>query len=129
MTIASTSHTKKVSLTDQAADRLKKLKQKEEGQRWGLRFADKRGFCGSGYEYIIDFASDPEPQDETFYSHGIAIYVPKESMQRLQGSIIEYYGHAHEDSRLSALEKEGFAVANPNVKGPCPCACNRGFDA
>jgi iron-sulfur cluster assembly protein len=117
-----------VSLTNQAADRLKEIKQKEEAQKWGLRFADQRGFCGSGYEYMIDFASGPQPEDEVFYSHGVAIYVPKESMQRLQGSIIEYHAHAHKDQRLSALEKIGFTVSNPNVKGPCPCACDRGFD-
>jgi iron-sulfur cluster assembly accessory protein len=104
------------------------LKYGEANQNWGLRFADKQGFCGSGYEYIIDFASAPQPQDEVFYSHGISIYVPKESMQRLQGSIIEYHGHAHEDERLSSLEKKGFTVSNPNVKGSCPCACDRGFD-
>jgi iron-sulfur cluster assembly protein len=128
MTATSVPHGNGVSLSTQAANKLKELKQKEECQQWGLRFADKQGFCGSGYEYMIDFAFAPEPQDEIFYSHGIAIYVPKESMQRLQGSIIEYHGHAHADERLGALEKEGFLVSNPNIKGPCPCGCDRGFD-
>ena len=118
-----------VSLTPQAVNKLKELKQKEADLPWGLRFADAQGFCGKGYEYIIDFASEPQAQEEVFYSHGIPIYVPKESMPRLKGSIIEYHAHPHEDQRLSALEKIGFSVSNPNVKGPCPCACNRGFDA
>jgi iron-sulfur cluster assembly protein len=118
-----------VSLTIQAANKLKELKQKEESQQWGLRFADKIGFCGSGYEYQIDFASAPQPQEVVFISYGIPIYVPKESMDRLHGSIIEYHGHSHEeDQRLSALEKEGFSVSNPNAKQPCPCGCNKGFD-
>ncbi|MGC1879159.1 MAG: iron-sulfur cluster assembly accessory protein [Rhabdochlamydiaceae bacterium] len=118
-----------ISLTTQAANKLKELKQKEDNQQWGLRFADKQGFCGSGYEYMIDFASEPLPQEEVFYSHGIPIYVPKESMQRLQGSTIQYDAHSHKDQRLSALEKIGFSVSNPNVKGDCPCGCDRGFDA
>lgn len=117
-----------VALTFQAANKLKELKQKEGSQQWGLRFADKPGFCGQGREYIIDFANAPQAEDEVFHSNGVAIYVPKNSMERLQGSVIQYDGHAHEDGRLGALEKIGFSVSNPNVKGPCPCNCNRGFD-
>lgn len=118
-----------ISLTAQAASKLKELKQNEGNPIWGLRFGDQKGFCGSGYEYVIDFASEPGPQDEVFYSHGIPIYVSKESLQRLQGSTIEFHAHAHEDHRMSPLEKKGFMVSNPNVKGPCPCACDRGYDA
>lgn len=116
-----------VSLTSEAANKLKEIK--DGTQNWGLRFADKHSLCGSGYEYLIDFASAPQSQDEVFYSQGIAIYVPKESIKRLQGSVIEFHHeHANPDQRLNALEKIGFTVSNPNIKGPCPCACDRGFD-
>lgn len=128
MSAANASSIYGVSLTIQAANKLKELKKKEDSQQWGLRFADKQGFCGSGYEYVIDFASGPRPSEVVFYSNGVPIYVPEESMQRLRGSTIEYHGHSHDDQRLSTLEKTGFRVSNPNVKGPCPCACNRGFD-
>jgi iron-sulfur cluster assembly accessory protein len=123
-----TSHLHRISLTDRAADKLKELQQQEKKQQWGLRLAYKQGFCGKGYEYVIDFAIAPHQQDEIFYSHGFEIYVPKENMEKLQGSIIEYQDNASKDERLSALEKKGFSISNPNIKGPCPCACDRGFD-
>lgn len=118
-----------VSLTEQAASKLKELKQEEKDTNWGLRFADQPGFCGKGYEYVIDFATGPTPAEEVFYSHGIPIFIPKASMPRLLGSTIEFHAQANADNRLSPLEKLGFMVSNPNVKGPCPCVCDRGFDA
>jgi iron-sulfur cluster assembly accessory protein len=129
MTTLNETHTQGVSLTAQAARKLIELKQNEDCGQWGVRFADQPGFCGKGYEYLIDFASCPEPMEAVFYSHGIPIFIPNESMPRLHGSTIDYHGHAHVDDRLSPLEKQGFIVTNPNVKGPCPCTCQRGFDA
>ena len=127
--MSQTRKSSKVSLTQQAARKLKEIRQKQEGRQWGLRFADQRGFCGEGYEYVIDFADKPQPDDAVFSSYGVSIFVPQESLPRLQGSKIEYHSEMAVDNRLSALEKLGFAVSNPNQKGPCPCACNRGFDA
>lgn len=128
MTKSQISKTRHVSLTTQAANKLKTLQKKTGNSKWGLRFADKRGLCGSGYEYILDIATAPQLQDEVFYSNGIPIYVPKESLNRLQGSVIEYHGPQSLDEEFETLEKKGFVVMNPNVKGPCPCACHKGVD-
>ncbi len=114
-----------LSLTTQAASKLKKLLQGRKCEQSGFRFADKQGFCGSGYEHIIDLVAFPEPQDEVFCSQGIPIYIPKESIQRLRGSVID---DVHVDEQLEVLGKQGFSVFNPNIKGPCPCGCNKGFE-
>lgn len=128
MTSLPLSKNQAISLSAQAAAKLKELKLEEKGNPWGLRFADRQGECGAGYEHIIQFTSFPLPQDEIFYSHEIPIYVPKESIQRLQGSRIEYHPHEHASAQPESLETQGFIILNPNIKAPCPCGCNKGFD-
>lgn len=112
-----------ISLTDRAVKKLKEL------QYSAIRFATKRGFCGEGFEYVMDFASSPQTNDAIFHSNEFAIYVPVESMERLAGSVIDFdEHHSIRDERLDALQKLGFKVENPNAKGPCPCKCQGGFD-
>ncbi len=111
-----------IQLTEKAARELKKVRSKENGSHWGLKFADEQSICGEGYNYVIDFASSQEAFEEVFYSHGIEIYVPKSSVSRLQGSIIDY----HPPMYSKTLSKEWFNVKNPNAKGLCPCSCGDG---
>lgn len=116
-----------ISLTDKAARKLKELHPSETAG--AIRFATKQGFCGEGYEYVMDFAAKPETNDAIFYSQDFAIFVPEESLKRLTGSVIDFDEHnALADDRLDPLQKLGFRVDNPNIKGPCPCKCTRGFD-
>ena len=68
---------------------LKQLAHHEQKTQWGLKFADQVSVCGEGYNYVIDLVSCPEEQDEVFLSNGIEIYVPKESLARLAGSVID----------------------------------------
>ena len=115
-----------ITLTEEAVHMLKEFAHKAQQPHWGLKFADEVSACGKGYNYIIDLASSPGEQDEIFWSQGIPIYVPKESLSRLDGSVIEY--HAHEVSvEESHLLSEYFHVKNPNSTGECPCACSVGY--
>ena len=119
-----TRHT--ITLTDEAVHRLKEFAHQAQHPQWGLKFADEVSSCGKGYNYIIDLVSSPGEQDEILWSQGIPIYVPKESLSRLEGSVIEY--HAHEAvAEPSGPIKKCFHVKNPNAKGECPCACGGGY--
>ncbi len=116
-----------VSLTTKAAAKLKEL-QKARGQlKSSIRFDVKQGFCGAGYEYMMDFASSPQPKDSIFHSEGFEIYVSDSSLSKVCGSVIDFRDSSPND-RLELLMKEGFAIQNPNAKGACPCACDGGFD-
>jgi iron-sulfur cluster assembly accessory protein len=120
-----------VTLTQHAAHQLKSLQKKASTQPWGLRFSTKPGLCGSGYEYMLDIAAAPDQQDVVFLSRGVSIYVPQENLKMLEGSVIEYREsdpNAQEGSACEVLAKKGFFILNPNVKGPCPCACHKGVD-
>ncbi len=115
-----------ITLTDEAIDMLKQFAHNADRTHWGLKFADEVSACGEGYNYIIDLVSSPGEKDEVFWSHGIAIYVPKESVERLKGSVIEYHSHEVDVEPSQKLLKKCFHVKNPNAKGPCPCACGDG---
>lgn len=119
--------TQPVSLTSKAASKLKELQQSRGKEAWGIRFAEKVGFCGQGYDYVMDFVPKPEAKDLVFRSEGFEIYVPDASLSKLGGSVIDFQD-TEPNERLELLMREGFTVQNPNAKGPCPCACNGGFD-
>ncbi len=116
-----------ISLTCKAALKLKELQKVKEKNQYGIRFGIKQGFCGQGYEYVMDFATQPESKDLVFVSEGFEIYVPDTSLSRVCGSIIDFHESSPND-RLELLMKEGFTIKNPNAKAACPCACNGGFD-
>jgi len=115
-----------VTLTEEAVDMLKEFAHQSKQSHWGLKFADEVSACGQGYNYIIDLVPSPGEQDEVIWSKGIPIYVPKESLSRLDGSVIEYHPHETPVEPSSFLKKY-FHVKNPNAKGECPCACGIGF--
>lgn len=109
-----------ITLTDAAVYMLHQLAQHTQKTHWGLKFADQVSVCGEGYNYVIDLVSSPEDQDEIFMSKGIEIYVPKQSLPRLAGSVIDAE-KMHPDSIMAW--KKSVHVQNPNIKGPCPCQC------
>lgn len=116
-----------ISLTKAAAARLKELKKQENILNGGVRFDVEKGFCGEGYDYLMDFVQGPSAEDQVFFSHGLEIYVPQGALEKLFGSEVDYDPHAA-NGNFENILKKGFLIHNPNAKGACPCACNRGFD-
>ena len=121
-------HQHGVCISPDAAKKLKEMQKNHNRQTWGLRFSDKQGLCGKGFEYCLEVEAAPKSEDLVFLSEGIAIYVPKESLARLGGSLIEFQESNSSMEDKEGLEKVGFKIINPNVKGPCPCQCSRGVD-
>ncbi len=79
-----------VSLTCKATSKLKELQKFKENAQCGIRFGIKQGFCGQGYEYVMDFAAKPESKDFVFFSEGFEIYVPDTSLSKVCGSVIDF---------------------------------------
>jgi len=107
----------KVSLTEHAAESLKKLLVQENKQGWGLKVSLTPGGC-SGFSYDLDFAEKAGENDETHQSHGVDIYVDKTYKHLLNGAIIDYSG---------GLKGTGFSVTNPNAKSSCGCGMSSAF--
>jgi iron-sulfur cluster assembly accessory protein len=126
MVTAHTSTRRNITLTEEAVQMLNKLAQGEQKVQWGLKFSDQVSACGEGYNYIIDLVASPDEQDEVFWSQGIPIFVPRESVARLEGSTIEWHAHDASAEQSKSAFKKCFHVKNPNAKGECPCSCGGG---
>lgn len=125
---AQTSTGRTITLTEEAVQVLKEFAHQAQRVHWGLKFADEVSACGEGYNYVIDLVTSPGEQDVIYWSQDIPIYVPKESVHRLEGSVIEYHAHDIILEQPKGNLKKCFHVKNPNAKGPCPCTCGDGME-
>lgn len=106
-----------ISLTKRAARKFQEIAEEEGQKGCALRFGDSAGGCG-GFEYVLDFSSAPDLDDEVFHSHGVDIHVKKGMLSRLLGSVIDF---------VDGLRGAGFKVSNPNVKSGCGCGKSQGY--
>lgn len=100
-----------MTLTDNAAKKLSKLKAAEGNEALMLRVYVTGGGC-SGFSYGFDFAEDMEEDDATFLNGDAVLVVDSLSYQYLQGSTIDY---------IEGLEGSRFVVNNPNATTTCGC--------
>jgi iron-sulfur cluster assembly protein len=101
-----------VTITDKGADKVHEFLagQQADVSMAGLRVGVRGGGC-SGFQYQLAF-DEQRADDVVFESHGLKLLVDGESLQFVQGSIIDY-----EES----LQGAGFKVNNPNVVAACGC--------
>lgn len=101
-----------ISLTDNAAKKVKEIQQAEGLEAQGLRLRVIGGGC-SGFSYDLFFDEDlNEDVDEKFSSHGIPLYVDMMSYTYLDGTEIDY---------VEGLYGAGFKFNNPTAKSTCGC--------
>lgn len=101
---------KTISLTERAADHVKRFLQKQ-GAPAGLRVAVKPTGC-SGYKYVVQTADNTNDTDRVFESHGITIVIDSNSLPMLEGTELDYVREGL---------NEGFRFNNPNVDQTCGC--------
>ena len=102
---------KVVSLTDEAAHRVREILAGAEKPYVGLRVGVKNGGC-AGQEYVLTYAEAAEPLDEVVEDKGVTIFIEPKSILFLIGSEIDY-----EVDKLSAR----FVFRNPNETDACGC--------
>ena len=100
-----------VNLTEKAADKVKKLLEKENKQTYGLRIGILSGGC-SGYMYDIGLEKSPKENDVVIEEKGVKIFMNPESIAFMKGSTVDY---------IESLQNAGFKINNPNVKTSCGC--------
>jgi len=100
-----------VTLTDIAAEKVRSfLTQQEEADTAGLRVGVRGGGC-SGFQYALAL-DEKRDGDQIFEDHGIRLIVDGESLQYVDGSVVDY---------TESLMGAGFEVKNPNVVAACGC--------
>lgn len=100
-----------MTLTDNAAKKLQKLKDMEGNHELMLRVYVTGGGC-SGFSYGFDFADQLDDDDATFDNGDATLVVDSLSYQYLHGSTIDY---------IEGLEGSRFVVDNPNATTTCGC--------
>ena len=98
-----------ITLTDAAADRVKRYLQSEGGK--GLRIGVKRTGC-SGWAYWVQLTDDINDDDIVFKQKGVQVVVSPDNLSFLDGSEIDFAS--------SGLNRT-FQFNNPNVTEQCGC--------
>ena len=99
-----------ITLTPEAAEKIRDLLGEGTGEDQALRVAVRGGGC-SGFQYALAF--DQRKEDDHVFEHsGVAVVVDKVSMQFVFGSEVDY---------VEGLQGAGFQVNNPNVVAACGC--------
>ncbi|MGH1360943.1 MAG: iron-sulfur cluster assembly protein IscA [Burkholderiaceae bacterium] len=99
-----------VTLTDAAAEHVNRYLEKR-GRGIGLRLGVRTTGC-SGLAYKLEFADQPNPEDEQFESQGIQLFIDPKSMPYIDGTELDFGREGL---------NEGFRFRNPNVKSECGC--------
>jgi iron-sulfur cluster assembly protein len=94
-----------VSITDRAAERIKKLVTVEQKEGYGLRLKVVGGGC-SGLQYKLD-VDQQKAGDRVFEKEGARVLVDMKSLLYLNGTELDY---------KEGLMQSGFVFQNPNVK-------------
>jgi iron-sulfur cluster assembly protein len=86
---------------------------KNNGKSDGVRIGVRKAGC-SGFEYFFEFVetSQADTNDFIFDNGKCKIYVDKESLSYLKGSLVDY----SEDGL-----NQGIKFHNPNAKAVCGC--------
>jgi iron-sulfur cluster assembly accessory protein len=100
-----------VSLTERAAEMVKKAREEEGMPGFGLRVGVIGGGC-SGLQYLLDFAEAPAEGDFVADCHGVPVFVDPVSAGHLAGTVIDY---------VDGLQGSGFKFENPNIQKSCGC--------
>ncbi len=102
---------KEIIITKRAAEKLQQILKENNKEDSGLRVAVVAGGC-SGFQYGLELDEQSSEKDKVFNEKGVKIIVPKESMEFLRGSKIDF---------VESLQGGGFKITNPNVKSSCGC--------
>ena len=100
-----------VSITDNAAEKVKALMAQEGEEDLALRIGVRPGGC-SGFQSSIYFDDEINDDDEVIETKGVKVLIDAMSVPYIMGSEFDY---------VDGLMGAGFAVNNPNVQGGCGC--------
>ena len=100
-----------ITLTDEAAAKVKDLIDAEGEPELALRVAVRPGGC-SGFSYEMFFDSEFASDDVTVEHGGVRVVVDPSSAQLLTGAVLDY---------KDGLQQAGFSINNPNAQRTCGC--------
>jgi iron-sulfur cluster assembly accessory protein len=100
-----------ITLTENAASKVKNLMDAEGTPELALRVAVRPGGC-SGFSYEMFFDTDVAEEDRLADFSGVKVVVDPSSAMLLEGATLDY---------KDGLQEAGFAIDNPNAQKTCGC--------
>lgn len=97
-------------MTEAAAIHVGKYLQ-QRGKGIGIRLGVKTTGC-SGLMYVFEPVDQEMPEDESFESYGVKVFVDPKSLIYVDGTEMDY---------VKKGLNEGFECRNPNVESECGC--------
>ena len=100
-----------ITLTEDAALKVKELINAEGNEALALRVAVRPGGC-SGFSYEMFFDADIAADDIASDVSGVRVVVDPQSADLLKGATLDF---------KDGLQGAGFAIDNPNATRSCGC--------
>ena len=100
-----------ISLSDQAANRIKEIMLSAENGSIGVRVGVKSGGC-AGMSYVMEYLKEVNPTDELIEDKGVKVYIDAAAVMYLLGTEMDY-----KKEKFSSQ----FVFKNPNETERCGC--------
>ncbi len=100
-----------ITLSDNAANRIKEIMSNNETKSIGVRVGVKSGGC-AGMSYIMEYAKEINPTDEVIEDKGVKVFIDPSAIMYLLGTEMDY-----KQEQFSST----FVFKNPNETERCGC--------
>ena len=100
-----------ISLSTNAANRIKEIMTNAEKNSIGVRVGVKSGGC-AGMSYVMEYAKEINPNDEIIEDKGVKVFVDSGAIMYLLGTEMDYKKEQFSSS---------FVFKNPNESERCGC--------
>ena len=100
-----------ITLSDNAALRIKEIMSKAESNAVGVRVGVKSGGC-AGMSYVMEYSKEINPNDEVIEDKGVKVFIDSAAVMYLLGTEMDYKKEEFSSS---------FVFNNPNETERCGC--------
>ena len=100
-----------ITLSDNAAQRIKEIMSKAKDSSIGVRIGVKTGGC-AGMSYVMEYAKSSNSKDEIIEEKGVKVLIDPSAVMYLLGTEMDY-----KKEELSST----FVFKNPNETERCGC--------
>mgnify|MGYP001360102059 FL=1 len=100
-----------ITLSDSAAERIKKIMSSDKSNSVGVRIGVKSGGC-AGMSYVMEYTKNTNPNDEVIEDKGVKVFIDSAAIMYLLGTEMDYKTEEFSSS---------FVFKNPNETERCGC--------
>ena len=100
-----------ITLSDNAADRIKEIMANAENNSIGVRIGVKSGGC-AGMSYVMEYTKEANPNDELIEDKGVKVFIDSAAVMYLLGTEMDFKKEEFTSQ---------FVFNNPNETERCGC--------